>query len=124
MAWSKIEKFKTPVHRAIFDPNDKNVQPDESYENVSGIFFDEYLKAIKEAGNVWAVPVIDLNATSGLFPLYDQERSSIMMPRKTACILTMPVMRAWRRPSCTSSPPCLATFSQEASDIEKCNFSA
>lgn len=61
----------TPVHRAIFDPNDKNVQPDESYENVSGIFFDEYLKAIKEAGNVWAVPVIDLNATSGLFPLYD-----------------------------------------------------
>ena len=61
----------TPIHRALFDPNDKNVQPDESYENVSGIFFDEYLKAIKEAGNVWAVPVIDLNSVSGLFPMYD-----------------------------------------------------
>ena len=44
---------------------------DEMYENARGLFFDEYVKAIKEAGNVWAVPVIDLNSLSGLFPLYD-----------------------------------------------------
>lgn len=61
----------TPIHRAYFGSSDKNIQPDESYENVRGIFFDEYVKAVKEAGNVWAVPVIDLNSLSGLFPLYD-----------------------------------------------------
>ena len=61
----------TPIHRAYFYGGEKNIQPDESYENVRGIFFDEYLKAIKETGNVWAVPVIDLNSLSGLFPLYD-----------------------------------------------------
>ena len=43
----------------------------EMDENARGIFFDEYVKAIKETGNVWAVPVIDLNSLSGLFPLYD-----------------------------------------------------
>ena len=61
----------TPIHRAYFGSSDKNIQPDEMYENVRGIFFDEYVKAIKEVGNVWAVPVIDLNSLSGLFPLYD-----------------------------------------------------
>lgn len=61
----------TPIHRAYFESKDTNIQPDESYENVRGIFFDEYVKAIKEAGNVWAAPVIDLNSQSGLFPLYD-----------------------------------------------------
>ena len=61
----------TPPHRAYFYGGEKNIQPDESYENERGIFFDEYLKAIKEAGNVWAVPVIDLNSVSGLFPIYD-----------------------------------------------------
>ncbi len=61
----------TPVHRAYFASGDKNIQPDEMYENARGLFFDEYVKAIKEAGNVWAVPVIDLNSLSGLFPLYD-----------------------------------------------------
>ena len=61
----------TPLHRAYFYGGEKNIQPDESYENERGIFFDEYLKAIKEAGNVWAVPVIDLNSVSGLFPIYD-----------------------------------------------------
>lgn len=62
----------TPIHRAIFDPNDKNIQPDENYENMRGLFLDEYVNAVKEAGNVWAVPVIDLNSVSGLFPLCDE----------------------------------------------------
>ena len=35
------------------------------------LFMVQNVKAVKEAGNVWAVPVIDLNALSGLFPLYD-----------------------------------------------------
>ena len=27
---------------------------------------------MKEAGNIWAVPVIDLNALSGLYPMIDE----------------------------------------------------
>ena len=71
----------TPIHRAFFGSSDKNIQPDESYENVRGIFFDEYVKAIKEAGNVWAVPVIDLNSLSGLFPLYDAGAQMFNKPK-------------------------------------------
>ena len=70
----------TPIHRAYFSSKDTNVQPDESYENVRGIFFDEYVKAVKEAANVWAVPVIDLNSLSGLFPLYDAGAQLYHMP--------------------------------------------
>ena len=59
----------TPIHRAIFDPNDKNVQPDERIQNSCGEYIDAYVSSVKEAGNVWGVPVIDLNAVSGLYPL-------------------------------------------------------
>ena len=59
----------TPLHRgfAMFGP--KNVQPDELHANGKGLFIDEYVAAVKEAGNIWAVNVIDLNAESGLFPM-------------------------------------------------------
>ncbi len=100
----------TPIHRAYFGSSDKNIQPDEMFENVRGIFFDEYVKAIKEAGNVWAVPVIDLNSLSGLFPLYDAgARCSTSQP-PTVFILMMPATPVWQRPSCSSSPPCLSNF--------------
>ena len=29
------------------------------------------MQSVKEAGNLWAVPVIDLNALCGLYPLMD-----------------------------------------------------
>jgi len=59
----------TPIHRgyAAFGPG--NVQPDESHSNGIGLFIDDYVAAVKEVGNVWAVNVIDLNAESGLFPM-------------------------------------------------------
>ena len=59
----------TPLHRSDFHANEKNWQCDESWTNQCGEYIDAYVDAIKEAGNVWAVPVIDWNATSGLFPL-------------------------------------------------------
>ncbi len=59
----------TPIHRAFFTCGPDNVQPDESFPNKLGLYVDEYIAAIKEAANVWAVPVIDLNALCGLFPL-------------------------------------------------------
>ena len=62
----------TPLHRAIADFGDRNYQPDESYQNPCGEYVDAYVDAIKEAGNVWAVPVIDLNALSGLYPMLNE----------------------------------------------------
>lgn len=62
----------TPIHRAGFYANDKNWQCTEDYTNQCGIYLQEYIDAIKEAGNVWAVPVIDLNALCGLFPMMDE----------------------------------------------------
>lgn len=62
----------TPIHRAGFYANDKNWQCTEDYTNQCGIYLQEYIDAIKEAGNVWAVPVIDLNALCGLYPMMDE----------------------------------------------------
>lgn len=58
----------TPVHRGFARFSETNVQPDESYANTCGLFLDDYVNAIKEAGNIWAVKVVDLHSTSGIFP--------------------------------------------------------
>ncbi len=63
----------TPLHRAYAKFGDKNIQPDESWQNVCGEYFDRYVDAVKEAGNVWAVPVIDLNADSGINPMVTEQ---------------------------------------------------
>ena len=62
----------TPIHRAEFYANDKNWQPREDYRNLCGEYIDAYVQSVKEAGNLWAVPVIDLNALCGLYPLMDE----------------------------------------------------
>lgn len=62
----------TPIHRAGFYPNDKNWQPTEDYANAEGLFLQAYVDAIKEAGNIWAMPVIDLNALCGLYPMAEE----------------------------------------------------
>ena len=61
----------TPIHRAGFYAGEKNWQCTEDYVNRCGEYLDSYIEAVKEAANVWAVPVLDLNATSGLFPMHD-----------------------------------------------------
>jgi len=62
----------TPIHRAQFYRSEKNWQCTEDYTNQCGIYLEEYINSIKEAGNIWALPVIDLNAISGLFPMMDE----------------------------------------------------
>lgn len=62
----------TPIHRADFHANEKNWQCDESYTNQCGEYLDAYVEAVKQAADVWAVPVIDWSATGGLFPLMDE----------------------------------------------------
>lgn len=62
----------TPIHRAEFYAGEANWQPREDYTNKCGEYIDAYVQQVKEAGNIWAVPVIDLNALSGLYPLMDE----------------------------------------------------
>ena len=71
----------TPIHRGDAFLGDRNIQPNELHANGVGEYIDAYVDVVKEAGNVWAVPVIDLNAISGLYPL---EESNALY---------------WRRPS-------------------------
>jgi lysophospholipase L1-like esterase len=71
----------TPIHRGEALLSDRNVQPDELHANGVGEYIDAYIDIVKEAGNVWAVPVIDLNAICGLYPL--EEASALYWRRPT-----------------------------------------
>lgn len=62
----------TPIHRQNFHANEKNWQCSEDYTNQCGEYLQAYVDATKEIGNVWAVPVIDLNALCGLYPMLDE----------------------------------------------------
>ena len=61
----------TPLHRAQARFGEHNIQPEEAFPNKNGVFLDEYVQAVKEAANVWAIPVIDLNSICGLYPMND-----------------------------------------------------
>lgn len=61
----------TPVHRGFARFSDANVQPDENFANAQGLYIEDYVNILKEAASVWAVPVINLFADSGIYPLED-----------------------------------------------------
>jgi len=63
----------TPIHRGFAKFSDNNVQPDENYSNELGLYIDTYIATLKQASSYWAVPLIDLYSTSGLFPLADAQ---------------------------------------------------
>lgn len=63
----------TPLHRSTAEFSATNYQPDESYQNECGEYIDAYVNAVKEAGNVWGVPVLDLNAISGMNPMVEEQ---------------------------------------------------
>ena len=52
------------------------MQPDDSYANELGLYISDYARAVKEAGEVWSVPVIDTYSESGLL---------LAMPSFTDC---------------------------------------
>lgn len=58
----------TPLHRGFAKFSEKNVQPDETCANRLGLWIDDYVKVVREAGSIWSVPVIDLFAEGGLYP--------------------------------------------------------
>lgn len=72
----------TPLHRALANFNDKNVQPEECYQNWCGEYIDAYIQAVKDAGNLWGVPVIDLNSVSGLNPMVKEQLMYFNDPAK------------------------------------------
>jgi len=61
----------TPVHRGLARFNERNVQPEELFANGEGLFLDDYVEALRAASGHWSVPLIDLHALSGLYPLAD-----------------------------------------------------
>lgn len=70
----------TPVHRAFAKFGDNNIQPDELYANGCGLYIDDYVAALKRAGEVWSVPVIDLFSISGYYPLFDSFSRYVQNP--------------------------------------------
>ena len=61
----------TPIHRGYATFGANNVQPDEFHSNELGLFIDDYVEVVKEAGGVWSAKVVDINADSGLYPVSD-----------------------------------------------------
>lgn len=64
----------TPIHRAYFQAGNRNVQCTEDYTNRCGEYLEAYVESIKEGGQYWAVPVIDLGAVSGLYPMHEEHK--------------------------------------------------
>ncbi len=61
----------TPIHRGFAQFNEKNIQPEERFANDLGLYIDDYVEVLRQAALVWAVPLIDVYATSGLYPMND-----------------------------------------------------
>ena len=64
----------TPIHRSHAQWGQWNVQPTEDWQNGCGEYLDAYVNALKEASNIWSVPVIDTHALSGLFPMHEEQK--------------------------------------------------
>lgn len=56
----------TPIRRGFFTCAKTNVQPEDSYANELGLFIGDYARVVREAGEIWSVPVIDTYSESGL----------------------------------------------------------
>lgn len=63
----------TPIHRSYASFGQWNVQPTEDFQNGCGEYLDTYVNSIKEAAAIWSVPVIDIYALTGLFPMHKEQ---------------------------------------------------
>lgn len=63
----------TPIHRGYAEFGNTNVQPSEEYQNSCGEWLSAYVEAVRLAGSVWSVPVIDLYSVSGLCPALEAQ---------------------------------------------------
>ena len=58
----------TPLHRGYAHFGNSNVQPSECFPNALGHYLEDYIKVLREAADIWSVPLIDLYRDSGLYP--------------------------------------------------------
>ena len=72
-----IDKFPTkniilltPIHRNTFQTQLTDMQ-----SNTQGLYLEDYVDAVREAGSIFSVNVIDLYHDSGLFP-YDSDNAT------------------------------------------------
>lgn len=72
----------TPIHRAGFYANEQNWQPTEAYANGGGEFLDAYVESVREAGRIWAMPVIDLGTLCGIHPLIEEQQRYFDHPER------------------------------------------
>ena len=79
----KLIVLMTPIHRAYATFGNSNIQYSELYANSAGVFFEDYIKAVREAADVWSVSLIDLYRESGLFPLFDESASEFFVNTET-----------------------------------------
>lgn len=70
----------TPIHRGFAHFNAKNMQPEENYSNIQGLFLESYVDALRQASTMWAVPLIDLHSLSGMYPRYEEYSMYIHKP--------------------------------------------
>ena len=63
----------TPIHRGFAQFGSSNVQPEETYANGLGLYIDDYAEALRQAGKLWSVPVIDFFGISGLYPKMESQ---------------------------------------------------
>lgn len=67
----------TPIHRAYFWYSETNVQPSENVPNEIGLHIEDYVRAIREAGQIWSCPVIDLYGESSLSPMLKESHAKL-----------------------------------------------
>lgn len=58
----------TPIRRGHFLRANGELMPGDGVANRVGHFLSEYVEVVREAGDVWSVPVIDLAAVCSLYP--------------------------------------------------------
>ena len=82
----------TPIHRGFFTCGETNVQPDEAYSNAAGLWIDDYVACVREAGPIWSSPVIDLYSESGLMPslapygrFFNRADTDLLHPNSEGC---------------------------------------
>lgn len=63
----------TPIHRGFAQFGNSNVQPEEMYANGLGLYIDDYVEALRQAGKHWSVPVVDFFGISGLYPVIESQ---------------------------------------------------
>ena len=59
----------TPPHRGFAQFGSTNIQPSECFPNHLGLYLESYIRVLREAADIWSVPLIDLYRESGLHPV-------------------------------------------------------